>query len=152
MIAGLSYYSFSWLQSVSAPTNVVQNYDYYANLNWMFLWISSLVLLAAANVVLWTTRNAWAMWATFIYFVLFMLLQAFWLDQSLLNYKQKNGLGSGTFSFGVFSGILFFFLAAAIVFFNQFIIKRMRDKMFATTQPTIENQAEAEADSKENLT
>ncbi len=152
LMAGLVYYSYSWLQSVSAPPNVVQNYDYYANLSWMFLWISSLLLLVVANAVLWTTRNAWAMWTTFLYFGFFILIQKLWLDQLFFNFKQRNELTDSAISLGIFSGILLFVLAAAIVFSNQFIVKRMHDKMFAQTQPAIENQAELETDANENIT
>jgi len=149
LMVGLTFYSYTWLQSVGAPVNVVQNYDYYSNISWLFLWISSLVLLVLANVVLWTTRNAWAMWATFLYFALFMLIQTLWLDQSFFNYKQQNGLANAAFSLGAFSGILFCGLAAAIVFFNQFIVKRMRDKMLQP-QSSTENQTQAKIDLNKN--
>ncbi len=149
LMAGLTFYSYSWLQSVGAPVNVVQNYDYYSNIGWMFLCISSLVLLVLANVVLWTTRNAWAMWATFLYFAFFTLIQTLWLDQSFFNYQQQNGLAGRAFSLGAFSGILFCGLAAAIVFFNQFIAKRMRDKMFQPQSAT-ESQTQAEIDLNKN--
>jgi len=149
LTAGLTYYASTWLQSSTKPADVAANFDYSSNLGWMFLLISSLVLLILANVVLWTTRNAWAMWATFLYFALFMLLQTFWLDQAFFNYKQQNGLANGTLSFGVFYGILFCGLAAAIVFFNQFIVKRMRDKMLQT-QAVSDNQIETKTNLDED--
>lgn len=134
VLAVLTYYAYTWLQSVGKPVNVVESYSYFANLSRMFLLASSIVLLILANVVLWTTRHAWAMWTTFLFFALFMLIQSFWLDQSFFRYKQQNGLADSPLPLGVFSGILFVALAAAIVFFNQFIVRRMRDKMFAPTQ------------------
>lgn len=149
LLAGLTFYSYTWLESVGAPVNVVQSYDYYSNIAWMFLWISSIVLLILANVVLWTTRNAWAMWATLLYFALFMLLQTLWLDQAIFAYKQSNGLENRTFSLGAFTGILLCIPAAAIVFFNQFIVKRMREKMFQPQSAT-ENQTSAEIDLNKN--
>lgn len=142
LLAGLTYYSYTWLQSIGAPKNVVANYDYYSNIGWTFLWVSSIVLLILANVVLWTTHSAWAMWTTLLYFALFVLIQTLWLDQSALNYKQMNGLGSERFLLGAFSGILLCVLAAVIVFFNQFIVKRMHDKMSAQPQPVAANQAD----------
>ncbi len=149
LMAGLTFYSYTWLQSSTKPADVVTSYDYYSNMSWIFLWASSIILLILANVVLWTTRNAWAMWATFLYFALFMLLQTLWLDQSFFNYQQQNGLADRAFSLGAFSGILFCGLAAAIVFFNQFIVKRMRDKMFQPQSPT-ESQTQAEIDLNKN--
>jgi len=136
LMAGLTFYSYTWLQSVGSPVNVVQNYDYYSNIGWIFLWISSIILLILANVILWSTKNVWAMWATFLYFALFMLIRALWLDQSFFNYQQQNGLTNRAFFLGAFSAILFCVLAAIIVFFNQFIVKRMRDKMFAQPKST----------------
>jgi hypothetical protein len=143
--AGLTYYSYTWLQSVSAPRNVAENYGYFANLDWMLLWISTLILLVLANVVLWTTRNAWAIWATFLYFAFFILLQTFWLDAAFNRYKQQNGLDGAAISLGVFLGVVLIGLAAVIVFFNQFLIKRMRDKMSAQSVPT--NQIDINSDS-----
>ncbi len=142
LLAVLTYYSYSWLQSPTKPTDVVGNFDYYSNLGWMFLWVSSILLLVLANAVLWTTRSAWAMWTTFLYFALFMLIQTVWLDQSVFSYKQINGIGNQKFAVGAFYGIILCGLAAAIVFFNQFIVKRMRDKMFAQSQPVAANQTE----------
>ena len=149
LIAGLTFYSYTWLQSVAAPVNVVQSYDYYSNIGWMFLWISSIILLVLANVVLWITGNAWAMWATFLYFALFMLIRTLWLDHSFFSYQQQNGLTNKAFFLGAFSGILFCVLAAVIVFFNQFIVKRMRDKM-SHPQLATESQTQAEIDLNKN--
>ena len=149
LMAGLTFYSYTWLQSVGSPVNVVQNYDYYSNIGWIFLWISSIILLILANVILWSTKNVWAMWATFLYFALFMLIRALWLDQSFFNYQQQNGLTNRAFFLGAFSAILFCVLAAIIVFFNQFIVKRMRDKMFQP-QLAAESQTQAGIDSNEN--
>ncbi len=149
LMAGLTFYSYTWLQSIGAPVNVVQNYDYYSNIGWIFLWISSIILLILANVILWSTKNVWAMWATFLYFALFMLIRALWLDQSFFNYQQQNGLTNRAFFLGAFSAILFCVLAAIIVFFNQFIVKRMRDKMFQP-QLAAESQTQAGIDLNEN--
>ncbi len=150
LMAGLTFYSYTWLQSIGAPVNVVQNYDYYSNIGWMFLWISSIILLILANVVLWRTRNVWAMWATFLYFALFMLIRTLWLDQSFFNYQQQNGLTNRAFFLGAFSGILFCVLAAIIIFFNQFIVKRMRDKM-SQPQLATESQTQVEIDLNKNI-
>lgn len=152
LLAGLTYYAFTWLQSSTKPADVIANYDYYANIAWIFLWVSSIILLVLGNVVLWVTRNAWAMWATFLYFALFILIQTFWLDQTFFNYKQQNRLAESAFSPGFFYGILFCVLASTIVFFNQFIVKRMHEKMFAQTPAAPENRIEAITSFDENKT
>lgn len=135
ILSGLTFYAFNWLQSVGSPANVVLGYEYYANLNWIFLWASSLLLLILANVVLWTTRKAWAMWATFLYFALFMLIQTIWLEQSFHNYKQQNGLTENILPLGILYGVIFCGLAAAIIFFDQFIVKSMQSKMNPPVNP-----------------
>jgi len=152
LMAGLIYYSYTWLQSSTKPADVITNYGYYSNFAWMFFWISSIILLILANVVLWTTRNAWAMWATFLYFALFMLIQTFWLGESFSRYKQENNLSEAGLSTGIFLGVILSGLAAVIVFFNQFLIKRMREKMFVQAQPVTENQTVLETDLNENNT
>ncbi len=50
VITSLSFYSYNWLTSIDAPVNVVQNYEYYSNLAWLFLWLSSIFLMVLANV------------------------------------------------------------------------------------------------------
>jgi len=152
LMAGLIFYSNTWLQSPTKPADVVANYNNYSNIGWMFFWASSIILLILANVVLWTTRNAWAMWATFLYFALFILIQTFWLGESFSRYKQENGLGETGLSTGVFLGVILSGLAAVIVFFNQFLVKQMRDKMSVQAQPVTEKRAEFENDSNKNNT
>jgi apolipoprotein N-acyltransferase len=92
------------------------------------------------------------MWATFLYFALFILIQTFWLGESFSRYKQENGLGEAGLSTGVFLGVILSGLAAVIVFFNQFLVKQMRDKMSVQAQPVTEKRAEFENDSNKNNT
>jgi len=130
----LMYLSYGWLKSIGAPLTVIEKYNYYSNINWLFLWISTLVLLLMGNVVLWKMRKSWALWTTLLYFVFFVVLQTFWLEQSFFHFKQENISGSGGFSFSPFFGIALIVLAAIIVFFNQFIVKRLNNKMFPPVQ------------------
>lgn len=150
LAAGLTYYASTWLQSATKPADVVTNYNYYANNGWLFLWASSVILLILANVVLWTTRNAWAMWATLLYFALFMLIQTFWLGSSFSQYKQQNNLSENTLPLGVLFGVILIGLASVIVFFNQFLVKRMRDKMLAPTETAAQNRVESNVDLNRN--
>ena len=126
--------SFDWLKSIGSPVIVIEKYNYYSNLSWVFIWISTLILLTVGNVILWKMRKSWALWSTLLYFVFFVVLQTFWLDQSFFQFKQKN-VGSDGFSFSPFFGIALIVLAAIIVFFNQFLVKRLSDKMLPTEQP-----------------
>ena len=131
----LMYLSYGWLKSIGAPLTVIEKYNYYSNINWLFLWISTLVLLLMGNVVLWKMRKSWALWTTLLYFVFFVVLQTFWLEQSFFHFKQENISGTNGFSFSPFFGIALIVLAAIIVFFNQFLVKRLYDKMSPTEQP-----------------
>jgi len=131
----LSYYSWSWLQSIGSPQNVVLSYEYWSTLSWSYLWISTVILLILANVLLWQTRRAWALWTTFIYFTIFIFVRYFWLDQSFFQYKKDNNLWQGEFSIAPLFGVLLCVVAAVIVFFNQFLIKRLQDKMNPPPQP-----------------
>ena len=125
----LLYLPYSWLGSVTDPKIVAFNYNHYAGISWTFLLISSLVLLAAGNALLFKTRQAWALWASFLYFAVFMILHTFWLQESYFQYKKSSGLADGSFSLGAFVGVLFVALAAIFVFFNQYLVKRMQAKM-----------------------
>ncbi len=130
----LMYLSFDWLTSIGSPATVVEKYSYYSNLNWVFLLISTLILLVVGNVILWKMRKSWALWTTFLYFVFFIVLQTFWLERSFFQFKQEK-LGSDGYLFSPFFGITLIVLAAIIVFFNQFLVQRLSDKMFPTEQP-----------------
>ena len=130
----LMYLSFDWLKSIGSPVTVVEKYNYFSNLNWVFLWISTLILLAIGNVILWKMRKSWALWTTLLYFVFFIVLQTFWLERSFFQFKQEK-LGSDGFLFSPFFGIVLIVLAVIIVFFDQFLVKRLNDKMFPSEQP-----------------
>ena len=134
-------YSWSWLQSVGNPQTASVNYGYWSGYSWTLLWVLSAILLILANVLLWKSRKSWALWATFGYFVIFIAIRYFWLDQSFFQYKKINGLGEGAFSLDAFFGAVLIFLAAVIVYFNQFIVLRMSEKMHpaqSLPQPAID--------------
>ena len=131
----LLYLPYSWLQSVTSPKDVETSYLFYSNISWTFLLISSLVLLIAANVLLWKTRRSWAMWAMFLYFAIFTVAHKFWLDRAFFNYQKANNLTESVFTFGALAGALLIVLAAIIVFFNQYLVKRLHDKMYPPAAP-----------------
>lgn len=144
----LLYLPFSWLQSIGAPAIVRDNYLYYSNISWMFLLVSSLVLLVAGNVVLWKTGRSWAMWTTLLYYAVFMVAQTFWLENSFFRFKQENNFTSGAVSWSPLSGAVLIALAAVIVFFNQYLVKRMLDKTYPPVQPVEPLPDEIPADEK----
>ena len=125
-------YAWSWLQSVGNPQTTVDNFTFWSVIFQPFLWISSIILLILANVILWKTRNSWALWTTLGYFVIFVILKYFWLDQSLFQFKKTNLAIEDSLSFAPIFGAVLCLLAAVIVFFNQFINLRMSEKMHPT--------------------
>lgn len=125
----LLYLPFSWLGSITDPKIIAANFSYYANISRTFLFGSSLILLVAGNILLLKTYKAWGLWAAFLYFTVFIIAQTFWLEQSFFRYRQANNLTDDTFFFGSFVAVLFVALAAILVFFDQYLVKRMQAKM-----------------------
>lgn len=147
-MAVLLYFPYSWLQSVTAPKDVEAYYKYYSNMSWLFLLISSLVLLLLGNILLWKTRRSWAMWTTLLYFAGFVIAQTFWLDRKYFDYQQENNLTDSVIWFGALSGAILIFLAAIIVFFDQYLVKRLLDKTHPPLQPVESLPEEIPADEK----
>lgn len=136
----LTYAANSKLNSIGfAPATVAENYLIYQSYYQQFLVLSSLILLILANVLLWKERRAWALWTTLAYFSIFVLLQGWWLDANFFTYKKQNNLWQGEFSLSGFVSALFCVAAAVGIFFNQFLVLKMRDRIHG--QPAIE-QAE----------
>ena len=129
-MAFFTYYSWSWLQSIGLPSVAVEGYRYHTSLAWTFLWISSIVLLIVGNSVLWAGGRAWAMWTTFLFFAAFLAIQYFWLHQSFFQFLKGNGLGDGGLLFAPFSAAILIALAGVIVFFDKFIVIRLRAKTY----------------------
>jgi hypothetical protein len=71
VVVFFTFYSWSWLQSIGEPLAVVENYRFWSSISWDFLWISAVVLLVAANAILWTHRTPWPMWTAAAYFAIF---------------------------------------------------------------------------------
>lgn len=126
-----SYYAYSWLGSIGNPLDAKAGFAYHISLAWYVLWISAAFLLILANILLWQTRRSWAMWATFGFFAFFIVLRYFVLENAFFSFQQTNNLTDRNLSFSPLLGVVFVFLGATIVFFNQFLSLQMRDKMFA---------------------
>ena len=125
----LSFFSYNWLQSVDKPATVAANFDIYSGFTWTFLWISSVALLIFANVLLWTYKSIWSLWLSFLYFASFILLNTLWLGELAFAYKKINGLSDGAFSILGIAGAVLCVVVAVGVFFDQFIVLRLREKM-----------------------
>jgi len=133
LISFFTYYSWSWLQSIGLPMAAVAGYEYHAGLALPMLWISTIALLILGSAVLWTSGRAWAMWVTFLYFALFVMLRYFWLDQAFFQFKKTNGIADSTLSMAPILAVVLVVLMAIIVFFNTFLVVRLRAKTYPAT-------------------
>lgn len=124
------YYSWSWMQSIGLPAAAAAGYEYHASFAWPLLWITTIALLLLGNVILWTSRRAWALWATFIYFAAMALLRFFWLEQTYFQFRKINNLADGSFALGPFVAIIMVVVMAVIVFLDQFMVVRLHEKMY----------------------
>lgn len=136
-MCGMTYWCYNWLGSVDRPETVAANLINSQNIYRTTLLISSAILMLIANILLWTKRSAWALWVTFIFFSTFIILQTWWLNSLTNNYLVANKLESGFVGMGIL-GIVLCIITAIGVFFNQFIVFRMRDKMFADKEVVAE--------------
>lgn len=135
----LTYLPYSQLQSIGfAPRDIAAGFLSYGGIYWTGLWILSLALLILANVILWLNRRAWALWATFLFFSLFVLVRTWWLNGVYVSYTKQNNLPAETlFGYGII-GVLLCIVAAVGIFFSQFLILRMRDRVPSVDKPADE--------------
>jgi uncharacterized membrane protein len=124
----MTFWCYNWLGSIDKPETVAANFLNSQSVYWTTLWILSAVLMIVANVLLWTKRSAWALWATFVFFAAFIVMQTWWLGERFNDFSKANNMPT-TFAMGIV-GIVLCIITAVGVFFNQFIVFRMRDKMF----------------------
>lgn len=148
----LTYLSYTLLQSIGfAPKDIAESFLGFAATYWTFFWISSLVLLVAANVVLWLTRRAWALWLTLLYFSIFVLARTWWLNEVYYAYAKQNNLAAdGFFGYGIL-GVLICIAVAVGIFFNQFLVLRMRDRLHNVDKPAEEIAVVEETPREENV-
>jgi hypothetical protein len=137
VMAFFTYYSWSWLQSIGSPLAVVENYDFYSEISWIFLWISGLVLLVIGNAILWTYRRSWAMWISAAYFAVFVLIKCFWLDPTFSSFRKINRLPEGGVILGPIAAVILCLVASGIVYFDQYIISRLAEKMHPAVPPPV---------------
>jgi hypothetical protein len=130
-----TFYSWSWLGSIGSPAAAVSGYEYHAAISWPVLWLSSAILLVLSNAILWATGRSWPLWATLIYFQFFVIVRAFWLDTSLLTFRNDTGLSNDTFTLRPLMAAFLVIIAGAIVFFDQFLVLRLREKTYPKLAP-----------------
>ncbi len=145
IVGFFSYYSWSWLQSIGLPAAAIDGFVYHSELAWYALWISFAFLLVVGNGILWSSKSSWAIWASFVYLAVFVLLRYFWLDEAAFRFKKLAGLGEGSFSLGPLVGAVIVAAAAAIVFADHFVVVRLNRRLYpeaAAAEPASEDKIE----------
>lgn len=125
----LTYMASDWLTSVSSPDIVSQEFQFWFRYGRIYLLITSVLLLALANTILWKTEKSWAFWTTLLYFSVFIILQTFWLDRAFADYKVAKRLEDSSFTVSPLIGVLGVIVFAAFVLINQVLVKRAMAKM-----------------------
>ena len=152
VMGAVAYLTYSQLQSVGfAPAKIVADFNNYSNSYWGILAVSFLILLIVGNVILWLFRNSWALWSSLAFFAVFALLKSFWLDKALFDYETANSLAANPTFSSYFVGVLMGAAVAAVIFFNHFLVLRMRDKIHGepalidgqTTEPILTEKQES---------
>lgn len=122
-------YAWSWLGSIGKPAEALGGYEFHAGHGWTTLWVSTILLFMIANGVLWVSGRIWAMWTTFAFFAVAIVIGYFILDQAKFAFATANGLTDQRYSIDRFAAVLLIFVGAAIVYFDQFIVTTMKRKM-----------------------
>lgn len=128
------YYGQTWLASIGDPRTAYEGFEYHHSLAGMALWIAAGVLLLLANIILLTTRSAWAMWTTFAFFAVFTLVRYFWTGPAGFAFHKSFDPAAATYNFSVFLGVFLIIGAALVVYFDQFVVVRLLRKMYGAPE------------------
>lgn len=146
--AFLTYYAGTWLTSIGDPKAAQASYFYYTGMGFTLLWIAFFLLVVIANIILWTSRRAWAIWLTFAYFAIFIFLRYWWLEGTYLDFARRNAFIDSNFSLGPIVAALLVVGMGALIFFDQFVVLRLAEKMHPTAGKTADDNAESDAGSE----
>ena len=126
----VAYLTYSQLLSIGfAPSVIVSSFDTYSSAYWGFLGVSFVILLTFGNIILWKFRTSWTLWTSLAFFIVFTLLKSFWLGRELSDYETRYAIPHSSALITYFLGVLLCAAAAVVVFFNHFLVLRMRDKI-----------------------
>ena len=146
-----TYYAWSWLKSVGDPRIAWESFNYDRRAGVYFLVASTIVLLLTSNAVLWTVRTAWALWATHFFFAVFAITLLIWLHLAGTTFCLENEVcqspSRGIGPLLAVSGILGL---GVIVFFDQFVILRLQEKMYGRSEVNGEEKENSRPDAAES--
>jgi hypothetical protein len=138
-VAGFfAYYAWSWLGSVGDPRVAWEAFNYHKRTGVYFVICAVVVLVAIGNVILWNTRNAWALWASHAYFVIFTLAFLIWLHVSGINFCLDNRVCTDpSRAIGPLLVVFGSLGLTALLFADQFLLLRLQEKMHGKTEPEV---------------
>jgi hypothetical protein len=144
----LAYYSASWLWSIGNPAVALSGFDYHGGYFWTVVYVSTVVLWIIANVVLWQTRRAWALWSAFLFFAIFAFARLVVIDRIAAAFVESHRITTvSIYRYGALAFMLLFAAAAAITYFNQFLVLRLHERMFPPAEVASARSTEAEKSS-----
>ncbi|MBX3244908.1 MAG: hypothetical protein KF685_10665 [Acidobacteria bacterium] len=124
------YYSWSWLQSIGDPRAAIAGYEYHSGISSTLLWITTAILLIAANFSFAKFRQPWALWTTFIYFAVFVLIKFFWLSLTASAFRTDKALGHDNSLIGPIFAVFLCAGFGIIVFANHFLAVRIHERIY----------------------
>ncbi len=145
VVGFFTHYSWSWMQSIGSPDAAIKGYEYHSSLAWLVLWIFSVFLLLLGNAVLWAGKKSWALWVTFLYFSIFIIVRNFWLDRTFIDFESRHAGLQGLSVAPIIAASLII-LAAIIVFFDTFLVTRLRAKTYPAVEPAVSAETETPAE------
>ena len=149
VMAFFTYYSWSWLQSISDPQGAWESFNYNKRTGVYMLVASTGLLLLIANVVLWVSRSAWAMWTSYIYFTVFVILLLVLMHLLGVQFCEKNVVCvSPSRAIGPMLAVFGILVLGVLVFFNQFFIIKLHAKMYSRNEVS-KTDSDEERDEKE---
>jgi len=140
-----AYYAWSWLQSIGDPRTAWEAYNYHRRAGVYFAVSWTAILLGVANVVLWTKRNAWALWVSHAYFVVFALLLLVVLHLMGTTFCTENNVCENPSKFiGVLMTLFGSLALAAVIFVDQYVILRIHERMYGKAEAVMDKAEEKE--------
>jgi hypothetical protein len=132
IVAGFfAYYAWSWLQSIGDPRIGMENYGYHRSMGIYAMMIATLLLIVLGNVLLWLGRSAWGLWAADAYFFVFALVFLVLLKAAANSYCLENKLCTDpSRAAGILLTVFGSLALTGILFLDQFIVLRLREKMY----------------------
>lgn len=144
LVGFFDYYSWSWLQSIGSPYDALEGYNYYSNLAWSALWISTVILLVHANIAFVKNGRPWVFWSVFAYFCFFVILKYFWLALAEFDLRQSKNLEQAGTLIGPFVAVFLFVIFGGIVFGNHYLAVRLRDRIYPQPSENGETKSDDE--------